>query len=300
MTDHENLQLFLNPAAGRGRAGRRLPRILQLLGDAGISVDVCESTAVGDLERQVRERAAAGATRILVAGGDGSIHEAANGILAAGTDAAFGVIPTGTGNDFAKAADIPLDWEAATRLLADRIASNSSPRRIDAGRMNDRYFANGAGVGFDARVTAIARAYRWPIGDLVYLFAIFRAMTEGIVSPSVRVHSENFSWDGSLTLVNVSNGPWIGGMFHIAPMANHADGRLEMLVAAPVGRFRITRLLPKLIRGSHLSEPEILHSPVKKVVIESDSPLPAHLDGEVLAPATRFEIEVLPDALSLL
>lgn len=296
----DTVQLFLNPTAGRGRAGKRLARILELLHEAGLDVTTHGSSAVGDLERRVRECAASGCKKLVVAGGDGSIHEAANGILAAGADTALGVIPSGTGNDFAKAAGITLDWEAATRLLADRIVSNASPRRIDAGRMNDRYFANGAGVGFDARVTSIARAYRWPIGDLVYLVAIFRAMTEGLVSPGVRVQCEELPWDGPLTLANVSNGPWIGGMFHIAPMAKHADGKLELLVVRPVTRRRITALLPKLMKGTHMTEPEISHASVQKLVIESDTALPAHLDGEVMPPDSRFEIEVLPDALSLL
>jgi diacylglycerol kinase (ATP) len=175
--------LFLNPIAGRGRAKRRLPRILALLEETGIHVVVHQSVAAGDLERQVREAVTGGATQLIVAGGDGSIHEAVNGIMAAGGGAALGIVPVGTGNDFAKAAGIPLDWEAATALLARRITDGAPPRSVDLGRMNDRWFANGAGIGLDARVTKIARSYRWPVGDLVYLVAIFHAMLEGIATP---------------------------------------------------------------------------------------------------------------------
>ena len=144
--------LIVNPAAGRGRAGKHVPRILELLAQAGVTPELHISDATGDIENLVRSLLASDARTLLIAGGDGSVHEAVNGILGSRSDAAFGVIPVGTGNDFAKAAGIPADWVTATRLLADRLTSNASPRRIDAGRMNERFFANGAGIGFDATV----------------------------------------------------------------------------------------------------------------------------------------------------
>ncbi len=294
------MPLFVNPAAGRGRAGKRLPRIVELLQAAGVEPRVVQSTAVGDLETQVRNAVDSGATRLVVAGGDGSVHEAVNGILPAGTGAALGVIPSGTGNDFAKAADIPLDWETATRLLADRIVSNAVPRTLDAGRMNARYFANGAGIGFDAKVTRIARAYRWPVGDLVYLFAIFRAMRGGIATPDLTIEADTYSFSGSVTLASISNGPWIGGMFHIAPMARNDDGTLELLIVEPVSRLRITSLLPKLMQGKHLGEPELRHASVTRVTVRCDEELPSHLDGEVQPLCREFELEILPEALHLL
>ena len=130
MTD-SLVQLFVNPTAGRGRAGKRLSRIEALLGDAGVTFETHLSNEVGDLERQVREAVDGGADRIIVGGGDGSVHEAVNGIMAAGASAKLGVIPTGTGNDFAKASEIPLDWEHATALLGSRVASDANWRRID-------------------------------------------------------------------------------------------------------------------------------------------------------------------------
>ena len=295
-----NPALFLNPIAGRGRARRHLPRILELMEAAGIQVVVHQSVSVGDLENQVRRAVRDGTTQLIIAGGDGSIHEAVNGIMAAGGEAALGVVPVGTGNDFAKAAGIPLDWEAATTLLARRITDDARPRRIDLGRMNDRWFANGAGIGLDAKVTQIARSYRWPIGDLVYLAAIFHAMVDGIATPEILIATEQLQWDGPLTLANVSNGPWVGGMFHIAPMANNEDGLLELLIAAPVTRGRILQLLPKLMRGTHMDETEIVHASVKRVKVSASVAVPSHLDGEVQPLQSDFEIEVLPGALHLL
>ena len=294
------VSLFINPTAGRGRAGRRMSRIKDIFDQAGIATDIHTSRAVGDLEVQVRETVNAGATRIIVAGGDGSVHEAVNGIMRADRPARLGIIPSGTGNDFAKACAIPLDWERAARILAERISTGTASRRIDIGRMNDRYFANGAGVGFDAKVTRVARSYRWPIGDLIYLVAIFRCMVDGIATPDVKITADDSNWSRPVTLVHVSNGPWVGGMFYIAPMADNSDGKLEMLIVDPVSRLRITALLPKLVQGSHLNEPDITHASVRRLRIVAASPMPSHLDGEVGPVATRFEIEILPGALELL
>jgi diacylglycerol kinase (ATP) len=292
------LHLLINPAAGRGRAGKRLARILVHLQKAGLKAAVHLSTGPGDIEARARALLVEDAT-LLVAGGDGSVHELANAVLNVRRDARIGVIPVGTGNDFAKAAGIPLDWEAATRLLADRLAGGAPLRRVDAGRMNDRYFANGAGIGLDATVTRVAHSYSWRIGELVYLAAILRTIAAGVPTPRLRITSDELLWDGPLTLANAANGPWVGGMFNIAPSADHADGVLDLLVAGPVDRRRILALLPKLVLGKHVDEPEIRHWRVKSLIVESEAPVASHLDGEVQPLAKRFEIAILPGALNL-
>ncbi|MCH7831163.1 MAG: diacylglycerol kinase family lipid kinase [Proteobacteria bacterium] len=294
------IHLFLNPTAGRGRAGARQARILALLQEAGLDVELHASRAVGDMESQVLSSVDAGATRIVVAGGDGSVHEAVNGILRSKNSAGLGVIPTGTGNDFAKACSISLNWEHATRLLADRLAANQSARPVDAGKMNNRFFANGAGIGFDAKVTRTAQSIHLPIGDLIYLLAILKAMIDGIATPRVRITADGYSWDGPLTLANISNGPWAGGMFYIAPMADNSDGQLELIIAKPITRLGILNLLPKLVKGTHLQEAVIVHRTVTKLTIQADAPIPSHLDGEVQELQTDFELTILPGALDLL
>ena len=296
----DTIHLFLNPTAGRGRAGRRQQRILELLRQANLPVDLHQSQAVGSLEEQVRNQVDRGAKRIVVAGGDGSVYEAVNGVMRSANAAALGVITTGTGNDFAKACDIPLNWEHASKLLADRLAADQYAKTIDIGTMNDRFFANGAGIGFDAEVTRIARSYHLPIGDLVYLLAIFRALVDGIATPRLKISSTDFSWDGPATLASISNGPWIGGLFHIAPMAKNDDGKLELMIADPVSRRRLISLLPKLMSGEHLDESEIRHRPVSALLVVSSEPVASHLDGEVQPLQRRFQLGVLPGALRLL
>ena len=295
------IHLFLNPAAARGRAGKRQTRILELLEQSDLEIVLHRSHFGRDLETRVQHEVNAGTSRILVAGGDGSIHEAVNGVMAGGGGGtAIGIIPTGTGNDFAKACGIPLNWEHATRLLADRLVANETPRKIDIGQFNDRYFVNGAGIGFDAKVTRIAQSIRLPIGDLVYLLAVFRTLMGKIASPNLQMAADDFSWDGPITLAAISNGPWVGGMFHISPMADNADEILELLIAEPVTRRRILSLIPKIMNGAHMQEAEVSHRSLSSVSITSSAPIPSHLDGEVQPLQMQFDIKVLPGVLNLL
>jgi len=173
-------------------------------------------------------------------------------------------------------------------------------RYIDAGRMNDRYFANGAGIGFDAKINHIARSNRLPLGDLVYLIAVFQGVWDGVITPSVRMRYDNTDYDGPVTLVEVCNGPSVGGMFQIAPMARNDDEILDLVFVKPVGRLRIFALLPKLVKGSHISAPEVTCARVNSVSLIAEGPVPSHLDGEVQPLQTEFQIEILKRSLALL
>jgi diacylglycerol kinase (ATP) len=125
-------------------------------------------------------------------------------------------------------------------------------------------------------------------------------MFDGIATPEINIAAGDLSWNGPVTLAAITNGPWVGGMFHIAPMASNNDGLLDLLIAGPVSRLRICALLPRLMRGQHIGQAEITHASVRKLSVEASAPVPSHLDGEVQAPATHFEIEVLPRSLELI
>ena len=295
-----SLPLFYNPTAGRGRAGRHMSAIGDILASSGFNIEPVASEAPGDIERLVAEAANEGAKRVIVAGGDGSIHEAVNGVMASGGTTELGVVPIGTGNDFAKASSLPTEWEHGAALLADRLQGEMPSRPVDIGRCNDRYFANGAGIGFDAKVSAIARGIRWPIGDLVYLVAVVRAMIDDIATPHIEITAEDEQITGPITLASVSNGPWVGGMFHIAPAARNDDGHLDLVIADPVTRTRIVSLLPKIMSGKHIEQPEVKTRTIRRATLIADAPVPSHLDGEVQPLATHFEFAVLSSALHLI
>jgi len=294
------IPLIVNPVAGRGRARHHIASIGRLLSDHGVVHEVITSTAAGDLECKVLAVASSGAEQIIIAGGDGSVHEAINGIMRAATATGLGVIPIGTGNDFAKACSIPLQWEDATRLLAGRIGSAAPGRTVDVGRMNDRYFANSAGIGFDAKINDIARGNRLPIGNLNYLFAVFQGVWDGVITPRVRMRYGSVDFDAPVTLVEVCNGASVGGMFQMAPMALNDDGLLDLVFVQAVSRLRIFSLLPRLLNGSHIAAPEVTCARVTSVRLTAEGVVPSHLDGEMQPPGTTFDIEILPQALRIL
>lgn len=298
MTD-EHVSLFINPTAGRGHAGKRLPVIEELFAAGNVALRVVPSAGIGDLEEKVAESVAGGAKHIIVVGGDGSVHEAVNGLQRAGENAVLSVIPSGTGNDFAKASGLSQDWQEATQSLVQRMQNNEPARSVDLGRMNDRYFANGVGIGFDAKVTRVARSIRWPIGDLVYLVALLRCLAGNFATPQLEVRG-GAQFTGPATLATVCNGAWVGGLFHIAPPANNADGQLDLLIAEPVSRIRILQLLPKLMRGVHMTEKEVHHYQTDGLTITATAPVESHIDGEVQPPQQHFEFKVLPGRLRLL
>lgn len=300
MTANIPVPLICNPAAGRGRARRLSGAVARLLAENGVRADEILSLGKGDIETRVGELIRLGHRQILIAGGDGSIHEAVNGILRTDPQVGLGVIPIGTGNDFAKACSIPLHFEHATALLADRMTGDATPINIDVGRCNDRFFTNGAGIGFDARVSAIAETIRLPLGDLVYLVALVRALRQGIATPDLTIAFAEETLSGPVTLANFANGPWVGGLFNIAPEARNDDGFLDLVYAEPVGAARVLALLPKILRGRHMQEVEMHSFQVRSAVIEAAEPVISQLDGENQPPASHFEIEILPGALRLL
>ena len=299
MTDAP-IPVFLNPTAGRGKAGDRIPLVESLLREESIAYELILSERRWDLEQRIRQVVSDGADRVIVAGGDGSVHEAFNGILSSTGKAALGIIPIGTGNDFIKSAGVPLDWKLAIRELGARLRNDVAPRLIDAGRMNERYFANGAGVGFDAKINHLCRDIHWKIGDLVYLIGVGKGLIDCVITPEVSMTYTDGEYQGSITLANVCNGSWVGGMFHIAPMADNADGELDLILVEPVNRLQVIGLVPKLMRGTHINARQVQHHRVRKVHIHASEPVPAHMDGEIAPMGTEFEIEILPGALELL
>ena len=166
--------------------------------------------------------------------------------------------------------------------------------------MNHRFVANGVGIGFDAKVNRIARKYRWPIGDLVYLVAVMEGLWDGVITPSVTMRFNDVEYRDRITLANVSVGPWVGGMFYIAPMAMNDDGHLDLVFAEPVSRRRVLALLPKLIRGTHVDEPDIHCAEVENFELVAEAPVPSHIDGEAQPMGTEFRISILKDALHVL
>jgi diacylglycerol kinase (ATP) len=288
--------LIVNPQAGRG-LGRRLGGDIQRrLAELGLGCELAWSDARGDVAVRAEAASRAGFDPVVVAGGDGSVFEAVNGLVRADRGTRLGVVPVGTGNDLIKAAGLPRDWRAACeRVVTGKV------RRIDVGRCNEHYFANGIGAGFDAEVARASRSIRRLRGNAVYGLALAKVLARGVKAPCVTIEDEHGCIEDTVTLVAVANGPWYGGAFHIAPGAAIDDGLLDVVVAASVGRLGVLRFAPRVLAGTHLSLPIVRHHRARRVTITSTPGLCVHADGEILYDeAERLEIEILPQRLPLI
>lgn len=290
-----DMPLIVNPAAGKGFGRAIAEELVAYLRGLGVNVEPEFTTVPRDAVRLVAQ-AAATSERVLVAGGDGTVNEAVNGAMHAARRPALGIIPVGTGNDFAKMLGLDHDWRAAAR----RIASGRT-RPVDVGRCNEDYFANGIGIGFDAQVAMEANRVRYWRGTSVYFLALLRTLALRYATPHVKIVHDTGTLEQTITLVAAANGGWYGGAFHIAPGADICDGYLELVIARGLGRAGILRLVPKVLRGTHVRDAAVRVYRTRRVAITSSVPLPMHADGEILSGgATRLEIEILPRALNVL
>jgi YegS/Rv2252/BmrU family lipid kinase len=241
----------------------------------------------------------AGRDLIVAAGGDGTINEAVNGLMKAAAEGAtmarLGIMPIGSGNDFAGSLGIPLELrQAADKLVRGQL------RRVDIGLVNGRYFDNNVGVGFEALINIEAHKMTWLRGQPLYLAAVFRAMAS-FPFPTVTVDLDGRQIkDKSILMISVGNNPRIGGGFPITPDAVPDDGEMDICIVDAIARLKILQLLPKAMKGTHRGEPEVELTRFTHVVIESETPLPVHADGEILwNDAHRVDVQVLPGRLQV-
>lgn len=292
------LYLVVNPRAGRGAGARLAAPIRDHLANLGIQVHLHLTRGPRDAMDIVAQALAGGAGRVAIAGGDGSIFEAVNGWMRAGAppEAALGIIPIGTGNDFVKMLGLGRDWRAnCATIAADRV------RTVDLGRCGDWWFANGVGAGFDAQVALFANSIGWLSGTPVYAAALLRTLIADFRIPEVRIDYPGGSYQGSMTLAAFANGRCYGGAFRIAPTAEIDDGVLDVVVARGLSRLAVLGFCPSVMAGSHLSRPEVTHARSREVRLECPLGLVVHADGEILDTAAReLSVAVCPGALRVL
>ena len=232
---------------------------------------------------------------VVAAGGDGTVHEVVNGLMRAGATAALGLIPLGSGDDFAKLLP-PADPVARLK--------RGTLRRFDVGRVvarETRYFANGMDIGFGAHgARNVASVPGFFKGFAAYLGALALTLLR---YPSLRVRVRiDDAAPATLTTVMtaVMNGTTFGGKFRVCPEARPDDGLLDLLIVDAIGRVAILSLVRKILRGAHAGDPRLRLLRVRRMAIESDCALLVEADGEIaFDDARRLEIDVLPGALQV-
>ena len=299
MSGGDDIAVLANPRAGRGRHRGLLPGVLERLGAAGRAVRLLEADTGEDAEKACHRAVAEGVAAVVAVGGDGTVHRALQAV--AGAPVGFGVVPAGTGNDFADAVAVPSDplkaAEAIAAALRDRRDHRLDLARVTTGRGDVRWFGAVLAAGFDAVVNERANRMAWPRGPRRYDLAIALEMARLRARPyTLEIDGIDHSFAG--VLVAVGNCPSYGGGMRICPDADPRDGLLDVVVADELGRGALVRLKPRLRRGTHVTDPRVHSYRARRVRIDAPGII-GYADGERIA-ALPLEISCEPGAVRLL
>ena len=244
----------------------------------------------GDAERLARYAISLGTDAVVAVGGDGTVNEVANALLA--SEVPLGIVPLGTANDFARQADIPTDPRAALEMVL-----TSSPERIDLGELDGRAFVNVSTAGFGAELTADTDAgSKERLGPLAYALTGVKRLVANNPVRRARFSGPDFSVELEYLVFAVGNARATGGGVEISPLATLQDGLLDLCVVGPVGRTSYAPLLLDVKRGEHLDRDGVHYIQTPWIRVESEDPVPVNLDGE---PGEQrvLEYRVRPGAL---
>lgn len=285
--------VIANPAASRGGAVKALEKVRKLTKE---HKDCCSFdfmvTENPEHATELTRTHAHNYDLLTAFGGDGTINEVVQGLV--GGDTPLAVLPFGTGNDFARSAGIPLGLEDAMKMVCQGKASS-----CDVGFINGRYFINGVGIGFDGRVNWEAEQIRWLRGPMVILLAIFRTMWNWkAVNMNLKVDSQNISH--STYLVAIGNGPSIGGGLQLTPEARVNNKQLHVCHVKDISPLKIIANFGRLKTGTIGQLREVTHLAGSNISVESEAPMPVHVDGEVLGlDIYSLDVRVLPAAIQV-
>ena len=298
--------VIVNPESNGGRTRKRWPSLEGRLREAVGPIEIVETDGPGGSDRAAREAARAGAVRIVVVGGDGSLSEAATGILdeGFGGHVALGWLPMGTGCDFGRSVGVSRDPDRALASLA-----RGARRRVDVGAITfegeggverTRSFLNVASFGLSGLTDLhVARAGRSFGPTAAFLIGSLRAIRD-FEPPRIELDVDGERvFEGEVAMVVAANGRFFGSGMKIAPDAEVDDGLLTVLVVSWMSKLRLVANLPSLYRGGHMAHPHVTVRAGKRVVartLQGEALL--DVDGEPLG-ALPASFEIVPSALEL-
>ena len=285
-----HIALVVNPTSGRGLGARVAPIVRARLEEAGLTLSEFATTCAADVGRISAEVVASGSDAVALVGGDGSIHLAAQVLANSGVP--FGVIPAGTGNDFARGLGVPLK---DPRAAADLIVAGRT-RAVDLATAKDEFITTVVAGGFDSLVSKRANAMTWPKGNSRYKVAtLVELRTFKPLSYVVTVDGQVTETDAML--VAVGTGATYGGGMQICAGAMIDDGLLDVTIIQPVSRLTLLQMFPTLAKGTHVGHPKLQTFRGRSVRLESAG-VTAYADGEILGPLP-VDIGIAPGALTV-
>jgi len=286
-------KLLINPSAGRGRARKIFPKIQAFLHERKVAFSYQFSRSADHLSQLTVDAIEDGCERIVVCGGDGSMHQVVNAIIPY-DDVSLGVIPCGRGDDFARSIGVPIDIEAASEVVA-----RGSTRRIDVAKIGDTYYTCVASIGLDAEVNRFANEkVGFLTGKTAYIYAVLRTLSR-YTPKRLRIVCGDHSYEGAVSFVAVANTPSYGGGMKIAPLASVDDGLLDVIIVENATKLQLLRALPLVLKGKHLGSPLVKTFKAKDIQIASGEDLDVFADGEFVC-KLPVHIEIVPRALTVI
>lgn len=272
-------KVVVNPVAGRVPVP--ITRVRAALDAAGVDADVEVPESREESESVVRSAAMSGATHIAMAGGDGSVNLAANVLLAIDDIElpVIGVLPVGTGCDLLRTFGMPQDLEGAARHLATEDVYPIDVATLE-GSWGTRYFVNVAQVGVGAAAAQTAPRLSRRLGPSRYPIA-FAARLPRFPRARVVVKTERRTYESGALAVIMANAQFFAGGWNVAPKATLVDGVLDMQII-DCGKQRAAALVPKIMRGTHLTDPAVRRFSAATFTISTDVPWPVEADGDYL------------------
>ncbi len=291
--------LIINPTAGRGKAGRSEDAIRALLGERGAGWEWQHTQKSGDAQRLAREAAEAGVQRVIAVGGDGTLHEVVNGVL--GTAAAVGLIPFGTGNDFARGVGLYGSLKRACAAVAGGVTRPMDVGVIEGeGTHGPKHFLVLSGTGFDARTAQTVNAgIRSLSGPLAYVWGAVQTLRTFTPFALTLTLDDEAPRQLRCMFVSFANVETTGGGMKIAPGARPDDGCLDICLVGAVSKLTLLYQLTQVFSGSHVKHPAVSLLRARTIRVEADPPQPLLIDGEVCG-TTPATVSLLPGALPFL
>jgi len=283
---------IINPKACRGAAIQKWKRFSALLSKSGVEYLEYYTSRPQEAEKLAR-KAAQRSKEIYAVGGDGTLFEVANGLQK--TDAALGLIPFGTGNDFSRSLKIPEnDFEAIIEMV-----KKGKKKRIDLGRVNGKIYCNVVGIGFDGEVALAANNPLKAVGGTpAYVWGIIKTLFS-YKAPRMKIDIDGRQIEKEALLTAVGNGGSYGGGIKILPQARFDDGFLDICVVDRLHPLKVLLLFPLLYSGRHVKNKNVHIYQGKRIRIESDPPVVVQADGELIT-RTPVELEIISRGINFI
>jgi diacylglycerol kinase (ATP) len=294
------IKVILNPVAGRGYGAKVEPELRRHLAAQDLDFDLVQTTAPWHAAELAEQAANDGFEIVVAAGGDGTTNEVVNGLMTAsqgGVTCTLGVIPVGSGSDFANNVGIPAELQAACRTLARGQTRVVDVCQVTIPGQPPRYFDNTVNVGFGGTVTVEAKKIKWVRGMALYLPAVLKTVFLA-QNPRVTLEYDDREMVLPALMICVGNGAREGGGFFCTPNAQLDDGLLDLCIVREIGRVAMLGLIPHFMKGTHVDREPVTMTRARRVTISSQDNLIAHMDGEVLCTdAHHITCEILPQRL---